>query len=30
MSVNVEAEIFVYVTFQILLLVVTPWDGQCI
>ena len=30
MSVNVEAEIFVYLTFQILLLAVTLRDGQCI
>ena len=30
MSVNVEAEIFVYPTFQILLLAVTPRDGQYI
>ena len=30
MSVNVEAEIFARLTFQILLLAVTPRDGQCI
>ena len=28
MSVNVEAEIFVWLTFQILLLTLTPGDGQ--
>ena len=30
MSVNVEAEIFVYLIIQILLFAVTPRDGQCI
>ena len=30
MSVNVEAEILVYLTFQILLLAVTPKGGDCI
>ena len=30
MSVNVEAEIYVYLTFQIMLLSVIPRDGRCI
>ena len=30
MSVNVKAEIIAYPTFQMLLLAVTPRDGQCI
>ena len=30
LSVDVEAEIFAYLTFQILLLAVTPRDGQYI